>query len=202
MGTRNLTAVMSGGEYKIAQYGQWDGYPDGQGLTALEFCRKQLSCESGRRSFRELLKRCRFVSDDEYKAKMVEIGLDKQFVTMDEGRRIDAVYPYMSRDLGANILEKVANSLGDVALIDSIDFAGDSLFCEWAYVVDLDKNTFEAYRGFTKKPVPKTERFASAKQNGRNNDYYPIRLSGSWSLDDLPTEKEFLASFRQEDEDE
>ena len=26
MGTRNLTAVFMDGEYKVAQYGQWDGY--------------------------------------------------------------------------------------------------------------------------------------------------------------------------------
>jgi len=37
MGTRNLTMVISGGETKIAQYGQWDGYPRGQGKTCLEF---------------------------------------------------------------------------------------------------------------------------------------------------------------------
>lgn len=31
MGTRNLTAVYLDGEYKIAQYGQWDGYPKDKG---------------------------------------------------------------------------------------------------------------------------------------------------------------------------
>lgn len=31
MGTRNLTAVYIDGEYKVAQYGQWDGYPEGPG---------------------------------------------------------------------------------------------------------------------------------------------------------------------------
>ena len=27
MGTRNLTVVYLDGQYKVAQYGQWDGYP-------------------------------------------------------------------------------------------------------------------------------------------------------------------------------
>ena len=40
MGTRHLTAVHVDGEYKIAQYGQWDGYPEGQGMTALTFARR------------------------------------------------------------------------------------------------------------------------------------------------------------------
>ena len=42
MGTRNLTAVMIDGEYKVAQYGQWDGYPSGQGLTCLHFLRETM----------------------------------------------------------------------------------------------------------------------------------------------------------------
>lgn len=32
MGTRHLIKVKYKGEIKVSQYGQWDGYPDGQGL--------------------------------------------------------------------------------------------------------------------------------------------------------------------------
>ena len=39
MGTRNLTCVVVEGQHRIAQYGQWDGHPDGQGATALNFIR-------------------------------------------------------------------------------------------------------------------------------------------------------------------
>ena len=36
MGTRNLTKVINEqGEVVVAQYGQWDGYPSGQGVNAL-----------------------------------------------------------------------------------------------------------------------------------------------------------------------
>ncbi|KAH0393586.1 hypothetical protein KCU89_g12258, partial [Aureobasidium melanogenum] len=37
MGTRNLTLVYYNGQYRIVQYGQWDGFPDGQGLNVLSF---------------------------------------------------------------------------------------------------------------------------------------------------------------------
>jgi hypothetical protein len=37
MGTRHLIAAKIDGVYKLAQYGQWDGYPDGQGVAVLDF---------------------------------------------------------------------------------------------------------------------------------------------------------------------
>ena len=37
MGTRHLILVYYKGQYHIAQYGQWDGYPGGQGVTVLHF---------------------------------------------------------------------------------------------------------------------------------------------------------------------
>lgn len=37
MGTRNLTVVINNGKPCIAQYGQWDGYPQGQGYTIFDF---------------------------------------------------------------------------------------------------------------------------------------------------------------------
>ena len=46
MGTRNLVAVQIDGQYKIAQYGQWDGYPSGKGLEVLEFLRERMNEEA------------------------------------------------------------------------------------------------------------------------------------------------------------
>jgi hypothetical protein len=43
MGTRNLVAVYLDGIHRIAQYGQWDGYPSGQGKTVLSFLRETLA---------------------------------------------------------------------------------------------------------------------------------------------------------------
>ena len=42
MGTRNLTIVRNKeGIIRVAQYGQWDGYPEGQGITALNFIKNK-----------------------------------------------------------------------------------------------------------------------------------------------------------------
>lgn len=44
-------------------------------------------------------------------------------------------------------------------LHDHSRFADDSLFCEWAYVLDMDNDTLEIYKGFNKKPLDASERF-------------------------------------------
>lgn len=51
MGTRNLTAVYLDGQYKVAQYGQWDGYPEGQGITVLTFLRDKMDLELFKEAF-------------------------------------------------------------------------------------------------------------------------------------------------------
>ena len=40
MGTRNLITVTLNKKKVVAQYGQWDGYPEGQGKTVHEFLSK------------------------------------------------------------------------------------------------------------------------------------------------------------------
>ena len=133
MGTRNLTAVMLDGEYKIAQYGQWDGYPSGQGATALRFI-TNVDLDA----FKEKVRACRFCTQDDYD----RVNLDKNWKRN---------YPELSRDAGAEVLQMVMD--GATLLKNTIGFAGDSLMCEYAYVIDLDKGTFEFFEGWNSEPI-------------------------------------------------
>jgi hypothetical protein len=205
MGTRNLTAVMSDGKYVIAQYGQWDGYPSGQGATALDFCRKHLKKPAGRAAFKDRLARCRFGSEEEIRKFYDDEGIG-EFMNMNQAAAFKKKYPTIDRDLAAGVLEHVWNATEPVVLKDSIDFAGDSLFCEYAYVIDLDKGTFEAFKGFVKEPLAKGERFADSKPDrtpsASGDTYYPVRNVGTWSLEDLPTKRELEEAFKSEDDEE
>ena len=177
MGTRHLVAVQLDGEYKIAQYGQWDGYPEGQGKTVLDFLKSKLFKGKGRARFEEKLRAAAYMTDAERTA------LDKQIEKIENWQER---WPELSRDAGAKILEMVATRDSGIKLNNSISFAGDSLFCEWAYVIDLDKSVLEVYVGFNKKKVDAKERFAATPVEG-NQEYHPIRLLISYPLSKLPT---------------
>ena len=196
MGTRNLTAVYVDGEYRIAQYGQWDGYPEGQGLTCLGFVRDDMD----EKLFRQRLKETRFMSYEEIRDIYVQGGADENgFISIADAKRIEHKYPGLDRDHGAAIMSLVQS--GKVKeLQNSIEFAADGLFCEWAYVIDLDKRTLEVYRGFSTEPQKPDERFYFLRdKEEKDNPYGCIHLLKSWSLDNLPSDDEFIAEFSHDE---
>jgi len=187
MGTRNLTMVIHKEETKIAQYGQRDGYPEGQGVTILTFLRAR----SRVKKLTDKLARVRFSTKaDEKEAQ--------EFLESIGSKLYNKKYPYSSRDVGGEILEMVANSKDkEIVLQDSTDFAGDSLFCEWAYVVDLDKRKLEVYTGFNKEPLAEDERFAKIPKSKYSSEYSAIRCIHKFDLDKLPTKKQFIKVLKE-----
>ena len=204
MGTRNLTAVFLNGEYKVAQYGQWDGYPDGQGITCLHFLRDK--CDMPR--FREAVSRSSFMTSEELNALLTEYGMKEDgMISYDDYDRFNRDYPELSRDSGGKILEIIQNSPDGVRLRNNITFAADSIFCEWAWVVDLDKGTFEGYKGFNHTPLAEDDRFFFLAEHEDEKDYgggmaHGVKLAAKWNLDNLPSDAEFLAAFQSDEEDE
>lgn len=183
MGTRNLTMVYMDNEYKIAQYGQFDGYPEGAGCLILNFLRG--------------------VKLDYFKEKVKNI----QEFTKEELARIDtyikmnvmpewkSMYPTLDRDLGCKILSEITFN-GQKRIEKDLKFAADSLYCEWAYVIDLDKNTFEVYKGFNKEKLTEEDRFYFLMKE--DAEYYPVKLVKTYDLNNLPSEEEFLKDFEED----
>jgi hypothetical protein len=196
MGTRNLTMVIQNEKPVISQYGQWDGYPSGNGVKILVFLRS-----TSIDKFKEKLKNVRFTTDkdvDEIQNYLKSIGSINGWVNMEQSAKFDKKYPYLSRDIGCGILDLVYNSKSEMLISDHTGFAADSLFSEYAYVIDLDKEVFEIYTGFNKKPLGKTQRFKYLEKDMKSDDeYYPIRMVKKYKLSELPTKEQFLKDMEK-----
>ena len=185
MGTRHMIAVILGGEPRIAQYGQWDGYPDGQGVDVLAFAQGLSggTIPGVLDKFKAQVAKCRFLPEDEANAIFQES-------------------PWMSRDTGSDILDLVMKAPDGLPLFSSYKFARNGLMCEWAYVLDLDQEQLEVYRGFGKGDAPEGERFGGPGLDN-SSGYGPVRLAKVYKFADLPSRGQFLADLQGEkDEDE
>jgi hypothetical protein len=79
-------------------------------------------------------------------------------------------------------------------MLNAFDFIRDSLFCEYAYVVNLDDGLFEVYEGFQREPHDKG-RYAAIEpdpedvehwQACHGHNWYPCALVGSFPLRAIP----------------
>lgn len=185
MGTRHLIAAVIDGDFKLAQYGQWDGYPDGQGARVLDFVRT-----SDMDAFKAKLRTCTWITKEQTVVVIATPNWTKAF-------------PHLSRDAGADVLTMILGSTEPLYLSDSRGFAGDSLFCEWAYVIDCDNDAIEVYRGFNSSPTPADSRFPSgAEWLEKSTDYQPVRLVKKFTFANLPTNEQFVQVLESEDDAE
>jgi hypothetical protein len=145
MGTRGLTKVIDKDNViKVAQYGQWDHYPEGQGAKILSI-----------------------LTQDRYAVEELELALDKCYFTTEEEReaiysdynskypetthlkKFSSMLPSFSRDTCGDILNVVRWSAGPVPLMDESEFENDDLFCEGVYEINYNTNKFISKFGVT-----------------------------------------------------
>lgn len=204
MGTRNLTAVMAEGEYKIAQYGQWDGHPSGVGITILGF----LSEAGNIDKLRAALSKVRFIDlkgrdkdfVESYNANAPKLLGDPDNRTPEQKHWFST---YSSRDIAGEILGAVSSSSdNEILLRNNIGFAGNSLFCEYAYIIDLDAEIFEVYEGFNQEKVIEGRFISSSEDAEKSEGYEPVKLIKSYKLSELPSEAAFLTDLEPDEEDE
>ena len=198
MGTRHLIAVQKDGEYKVAQYGQWDGYLSGQGDSILKFFRA-----NDLETFRNKVDNCFFGTQEQIDEAYAPYTDGNGWMTMEQADAFKLTeFAHLSRDTGADILNVILKSNGPLMQIDNLDFANDSLFCEYAYVIDLDKDILEVYQGFNTDPLPEGARFTGrAKDDG---DYQAVKLVASFPLGNLPENFDELQKelYPEDEEDE
>lgn len=178
MGTRNLTLVQQNRQYKVAQYGQFDGYPAGQGKTVLEFLKTW-----DRPVFERKVAAASFLSQSDIDAINEQIKSEGLNDTWKQR------WPELSRDAAAGILQIIADQPDGIKLQNSLGFAGDSVMCEWAYVIDLDAGKLEVLKGFNKTPLVEGDRFFAVPdlEATNNPEYHAVRKVAAYDLESPPT---------------
>lgn len=203
MGTRNLNCIFQGNDFAVAKYCQWDGYPEGQGVGYLDFLRQ---FKTGKRSldeFKEMVKRVKEPAEGEVQAVYKSLGADDSgWVSCDIADKFKQLRPEWSRDMGSEILDTIWRLKGEVSFIKWVEFAKDSLFCEWAYVVDLNDDSLEVYRGFVTNELPAQEHgkfafpgYVPEKPEHSDTTYWPIRIVAKYPIAELPTKRQFVADL-------
>ncbi len=74
---------------------------------------------------------------------------------------------------------------------DASDFINNSLFCEWAYVANLDSKKYETCNGLQTKPDPDNRYGQEMDRMG----YYPCQMIKEYDLMDLPEQGYYLSDY-------
>lgn len=195
MGTRGFVGFHAEGKTVIT-YNHFDSYPEHLGLLCLEWARQATP------------------KDKERIAAMRVVSEETDVPTREDVKRLAAytdlgVGQSASGDTTPNWYQLLRETQGNPGAIleagvyeDASGFPGDSLFCEWGYLMDLHNNRFEVYRGFQKKPHEDGRFWEMPTQESFTGSYYPVRLLNWWPMDELPDDDTFMNAIREADQDD
>ena len=143
MGTRGLTKVIDKDNIlKVAQYGQWDHYPEGQGVKILSILTTDLYAVE---ELELALDKCYFTTEEERES--IYSDYNSKYPETTHMKKFSSMVPSLSRDTCGDILNVVRWSAGPVPLMDESEFEGDDLFCEGVYEVNYNTNKFISKHG-------------------------------------------------------
>lgn len=206
MGTRGLFVVIANDEIKCANYQQEDIYPGCYGSHVLLFAKTRNLAY-----FKEKVLKCSWITSEEVQEAWFSCGADRETKKFDEKalKMFQRVYPYLHHETGYKVLDCILERSIDLKLKNDIDFAANSIHCEWVYVLDLDENTFETYKGFNQEPLTPQDGFYFLEEKSyveyrKDQQYHPVKLVKSYSFDNLPTYEQYLAEVTppKEEDDE
>ena len=174
MSTRGAICFVIDGQEKVV-YNQADSYPDGLGEDIAAWLRAAVSSEA---ETADAVRRLAAVSGE----------------PTDEDRVRLAAFRDPRVNQGEGWYSLLRQTQGDPAAIlaagvyeSAEGFPLDSLFCEWAYVVDFDDRRLEVYEGYQRTPIT---RGRWADRSACRDGYYPVQAVASWPFDELPAARE------------
>jgi hypothetical protein len=138
MGTRHLqTVIDKKGTKKVENYGQWDGYPEGQGIDILKFLRGADLDKYAK----EVEKLQPITKKEVEKHDLFVKNLNKQNLSYDKSdKQYKEKYGFLSRDCGSDIHQLIQEGK-----VPFVRMANDGrTWCEGFYIIDLKEMVFKS----------------------------------------------------------
>lgn len=181
MGTRGTCGIIVEDELKLG-YNQFDSYPEGLGIEVLDFISK-INSKNGWNKFIENAKKVKHLLKEDIDVHLIEMYKEYSDLSVSEQTYYDP-YCLLRKLQGASWLFEVYNGKLKHYNFNN-DFILDSLFCEYGYIINLDRMCLEVYNGFQKVPQ-KNNIFGENK----HDDYYPSKLVGVIPLEVIRSNNE------------
>jgi hypothetical protein len=185
MGTRGAFGFIKNGEEKVT-YNHFDAYPDGLGSNVITFVKRFVD------SLNEIYDRIELV-DETQDPNEEQLEHCQQMGSIRSNVSTGTDWYSALRDAQSEGIIKYGEGLK--YMCDGKSFLLDSLFCEWAYIINLDTSMVEFYRGFN-RTGNNGGRYASQKAK-EGGDYYGVQLLG-----EVPIEKFSSAEITSEENEE
>jgi hypothetical protein len=193
MGTRGCFGVRINRKDKIS-YNQYDSYPSGLGCGIARDIVVARTVDPAFVQWKELAGKLILVKEDGKKPTPQQIKQLKEYADLGVGEQSYDDWYCLLR----NLQGELAKTLEAGYCLDSKGFLRNSLFCEWAYVVNLDSMVLEVYRGFQDAPH-RSGRYARRKlpkDEYCSKQYYPVALVKTFPLAEITPEQ--LKTFYEE----
>ena len=182
MSTRGLYGIRKG-EVDKCTYNHCDSYPDGLGRDILQFCATHSEQQiSDLYNLIELFNTN--VPPTEEQKAMCKIN---GYVNLNVSSQFDSDWYCLLRELQGNIdaWDEALKQKSKLPMEDDCKFIKDSLFCEYAYIINLDTHVLEFWRGFQTKPNFNNRYGFNISSQGVGYTYYPCNLIWEIKLLDI-----------------
>lgn len=167
MGTRGAVGFRTNKQDKIT-YNHFDSYPSGLGQDVLDFIRRH-SLEEIKTAAQniQLIQKNSIPTEEQIRECM-------PWTNLSVSNQSTSDWYCLLREAQGNLDAYID---GLKYMTDNQSFLLDSLFCEYAYIINVDTNQLEFYSGFNKKSRERKGRYANIRpEDSRPDSYYGVAL--------------------------
>ena len=190
MGTRGLYGIRKNGVDKTT-YNHYDSYPDGLGRDIIKFAVthtvEQIST---------LYDHIEMINEEKLPTSE-QIALCKKYANPDFSVSNQSPYDWycLTRGLQGDLQRAyfMVLNCGITYMMDGRDFILDSLYCEYAYIINLDTGNLEYFMGFQHKPQ-RGNRYGTETTY---KEYYPCKLVAKYPLAEIESIDKVVESMNR-----